>query len=88
MRKGGTYADTMGGAIGSFWNLDTFIVASFRLVAAAGFLGFFGTLPNRATPCFRLRLPPRAAGPAEGPVPILAAPRAGRDSSSLSSSSG
>ena len=82
MYRKGTYADTMGGAFGSFWNLAAFAAASFRLVAAAGFLDFFGALPNRATPFFSFRLPPRAADPVEGPAPVLAAPLAGRGSSS------
>ena len=48
----------MGGTFGSFRNLATFIATSFHLVAVAGFFGFFGKLPNRAAPYFRLRLPP------------------------------
>ena len=83
-----TYADTMGGAFGSFRNLAAFVAASFRLVAAVGFLAFFRTLPNKAAPCLRLRVPPWAADSAEGHMSALLAPRAWRGSSSSSSSSG
>lgn len=41
-----TYADTIGGCFGAFWNWATFAAASSRLIATAELLGFFGRLPN------------------------------------------
>ena len=40
----------MTGTFGYLWYWAALAAVSLRLVAAAGFLGFFSALPNRAAP--------------------------------------
>jgi hypothetical protein len=83
-----TYADTIEGCFGVFWNWAAYAAASCRLVMAAVFLGFFGRLPNSNELALRFCAPPGAVGAAEELAPALSVSCGQRGSFSSSSSSG
>ena len=64
-----TYAETACDCFTTLRKLAAFAAASYRLVAVAVPLGFFGRVPKRLGAARRFRAPPRAADPADEPAP-------------------